>query len=252
MSLFEAVLPSLVAGGFSFLGGERRNEEQVASAREQMAFQERLVNQQLEFQERMSSTAHRRQVRDLRRAGLNPILSARYGGASTPGGASAAGAMAQIEDSVGKGVSSALQARSVTSAARKLEQDVKVAKETEKKTVDEQELLKQQKHESRARELKLHSAREVDYANAEAAHTSNINQIINRRILLNQVSQSGQQLEALRTRLEGLREEEKIDKSTYGKILRWLGRMNPFSSSARDIGALGKSVPPARIIIPGR
>lgn len=46
------------------------------------------ASNQMAFQERMSSSAHQREVKDLIAAGLNPVLSAN-GGASTPSGSTA-------------------------------------------------------------------------------------------------------------------------------------------------------------------
>lgn len=61
-------------------------------------------NKQERFQERMSSTAHQREVSDLRKAGLNPMLSARHGGASAPSGSSA---QASSPDVAGTAIQSA-------------------------------------------------------------------------------------------------------------------------------------------------
>jgi len=67
----------LIGAGLSYIGQKKANEAARDRANDQMA-----------FQERMSSTAHQREVQDLRAAGLNPVLSAGGGGASTPAGAS--------------------------------------------------------------------------------------------------------------------------------------------------------------------
>ena len=99
MAFWDGLGSALLSGGLSFLGGSERNQSQEAQASAQMA-----------FQREMSNSAYQRQVADLKAAGINPMLAAKLGGASTP-----QGAQAQIQDRISPAVQ-AYQAQRMNSA----------------------------------------------------------------------------------------------------------------------------------------
>ena len=116
--MFPAMMAAgstLVAGGLNYLGTSEQNELNKKMAREQMA-----------FQERMSNTSYQRAMADMKKAGLNPMLAFSQGGASTPSGATA-----QMQNAIGSGVSSALDARRMYAEIANLQaQNKKIAADT--------------------------------------------------------------------------------------------------------------------------
>jgi hypothetical protein len=73
---------SLLSGAIGMLGTRSTNRAQ-----------EQLARQQMQFQAGQTGTEYQRAVADMRKAGINPMLATKLGGAS-----SASGAMAQLRD----------------------------------------------------------------------------------------------------------------------------------------------------------
>jgi len=101
----------------------------VAPTLVEAAFGKRQASKQMDFQAQQSATSYQRAVKDLKAAGLNPILAGTVGGASTPSGSMAP--TPQFANNVG----SALQ-------MKRLKQEIKNLQAQEAKTREETEVIK--------------------------------------------------------------------------------------------------------------
>ncbi|AXL15273.1 DNA pilot protein [Microviridae sp.] len=105
---------AIIAGGASLIGGERANQQSAKSAAKS-----------INFQREMARNAHQYEVEDLKKAGLNPILSAMGSGARASGGA-----QYQARNTLDSAVQSAL-------AVRKQNAEIDLLKASTVKTANE-------------------------------------------------------------------------------------------------------------------
>jgi hypothetical protein len=112
------LLGGLGAAFGGLLGYKGQKDTNVASAQQaqrQMAHQTVSTERQMAFQREMSNTAVQRRMADLKAAGINPILAGNKE-ASSPGGASSAGAMAPVGNKMAAASAQALRGAEITSA----------------------------------------------------------------------------------------------------------------------------------------
>lgn len=240
------------------IGGGLASSHGQASAN---AANRAMAMRQMAFQQFMASHAHGIEMNDLRRSGLNPILTATGGsGASTPSGASAT-----MENTAGVGVSTALDALTkLTDAFATRAQTDKTKAETDltiARTATERQqpanvaastgLISEQTNTAKATQANIAadtrlktlgqqvSMSEINKNNemTKLLTKQGITQDLQSQLLSVNVAQASEIL-------KGLRLDGQINSSTYGEVLRYIDRT--LESVGRGLDAVHRLKSPVR------
>ncbi|AXH73351.1 MAG: DNA pilot protein [Microviridae sp.] len=223
-----AMAGASIGGGVgSAIGGANAN---TASAKE--------AAKNRDFQQEMSSTAHQREVIDLRAAGLNPILSGTGGtGASTPSGSTA-----QQTDIITPAFASAMGTLRTLADAQKTMAEKNTEGFKPQLFTNQAEMYTSQFGLNRA--LSNEATARIDLIAAQKNHEE-IKQLLTQQTRLTEVEKTkiaSQDYEIAKAELAKARIEGKIDNSTFGEILRVINRG---LDTLNKVPLLNKWLPPA-------
>jgi len=183
------------------------------------------AQKQMDFQEKMSNTAHQREVLDLQAAGLNPILSANHSGAASPN------MQAPASDAVSK-VNSAMALRSQDASIGLIEAQTRNADATTANTVTNTQTAQQnQENDILLKRLAVQNSG-MDFQTKKLALDQLDQQIAG--IKLNN--------QALQYSLPGLRNDANFQNSRMGraapyadKSFDWFGEVLHGANSAKSL-----------------
>jgi len=125
-----------IGAGIGAIGTSSANATNLQIAADTREFNSREAAIARDWQQGMSNTAYQRAMRDMKDAGLNPMLAFSQGGASSPGGATASAANAApvqnelsgIGDAVGKTMTSALAVQQMKKDIEKTDTGIQLDK----------------------------------------------------------------------------------------------------------------------------
>lgn len=172
-------LADFIGPGLDLVGGLLNQE-----------FQSDEASSSRDFQMNMSNTAYQRAMADMRAAGLNPMLAAHLGGASTPGGAQASGGSMNLGRSLGEAAgASRVRAqeeltRAETEKTKAEEAEIRARTPTHAQSIKHSEAsidqMRQNINESKERIVKIMQEVQTGSATAENVrqHTRNLQETI--------------------------------------------------------------------------